>query len=259
MRSAFFLYLCSLFLSTNINYCQKLDSLKTRYNQGISISGGITYCAIKDGFISSEKYSGTATNFSFHWLKEHETYLYDLKMEILTSSNIRNNSVSANVTDFNLSMAYCYPISNINFLGTKMNLFFGPYPELYLHYRFQNIARGGEALFDAYSFAFLFSLGGKLLAYIPISTNLFLSGDFSSNLIALGGKFVNPRDKEIKMVKLLTAFEGVRFSSQYSIAYKPASTITVSAGYRISLARITAWDSFLFVADNFFLSLTYNL
>ena len=258
MKKIFPVIILSLSFLPSVICGQVSDTLQNNYIQGLSIKSGLSFSAVKDEFISNEKYSGFSINYLISWTKYHESYLYDLQMEAIAGAEVKNNNVSAKVTDFNLSLAYCYPIGSIDLFGKRMNLFLGPYPELYLHFRSQNIASGGTAIIDAYSVAFLFSLGAKVIANLPLNNNFLLSGELSSSLLSLGGKFIDPRDKQNSMMKLLTVFSGMRLSSQYSINYKISDFLSAGAGYRFNVVRISAWDSFLFSSDNFFLSITMN-
>jgi hypothetical protein len=256
MKQTFYVLLCAFGLLPNTIFGRENDSLQNHFAEGLSLISGLSYCSIKDEFISNEKYSGSSMNYLFRWSKFHESYMYDLRMEVISSAKVKNNTISANVTDFNLNLTYGYPVGTVDVFGKQMNFFIGPYPELYFHYRSQNIASGGAAIIDAYSVAFLFSLGAKAYAYLPLNEEILFSGELSTNLISLGGKFIDPRDKENSMIKLLTVFAGTRFSTQYAVTYKLSDFLSVGGGYRFNVTRITAWDSLIFASDNFFLSAT---
>lgn len=258
MKKIFHVLMLSLSLLPSVICGQISDPLQNNFIQGLSFKSGFSFSAVKDEFISNEKYSGSSINYLISWTKYHESYLYDIRMEAITGAEVKNNNASAKVTDFNLSLAYCYPIGSIDLFGKRMNLYLGPYPELYLHFRSQNIASGGTAIIDAYSAAFLLSLGGKVFVSLPLNNNFQLSGELSTSLISLGGKFIDPRDKQNSMIKLLTVLSGMRLSSQYSINYKISDFLSTGAGYRFNIVRISAWDSLLFSSDNFFLSITMD-
>lgn len=244
-----------MFIPTNLKAQQ--EQPENKFYDGISTRSGIRYTAIIDEFISQEKYSGTSPFFIIDWSKDHETYKFNLSFDILSSAKVKNYSMSAQITELAFNLSYLYPISDINIYDKKFQFFFGPMPEFYLHYRRENIAGGGSAMLDTYSFGLLISLGPRLNALLPLNESFLLEGNICSNLIGLGGKFVDPKDKKISMIKLQTIFSSQRVSFDAVVKYKLLNYLSASAGYKFYLTRMNSWDYFICANDNFIISLTY--
>lgn len=237
-----------------VAYGQTRDTSAQYFTPGLSVSIGPSHVAVKDEFISGEKYSGSGNSYLIQWAKLHQTYFYELRFEGISGATIKNNLMNAELSDFSLEMAYAYPVGNSTLFGKPLSLWAGPVPGLYFHYRAEDIGRGGSTQMDAYSFAVLFSAGAKVYAFLPVNDRFTAKGELSTTVVSLGAKFIDPEDKSKSMVKLLTLFSGMRLSMLYSMQYKISDLFSASIGYRFNLTRITAWDPLVLGSDNIFVS-----
>ncbi len=254
-------YAFTVFLFCNtLTLGQSKDIPQSIFPHGLGITFGIAKASLKDEYISNEKYSGQGTGFSVNWLKFHETYMYDLGMDVFSGSNIKNNSISAQVNDFAFRSAYLYPLGKIQTLGNDMYFFAGPNPEIYLHRFEQQLTKGGSAQYEVNSQAFLLSLGVKGLAFIPVSQKLFIKGELSSAIISLGSKTHNTStNTSSSATKILTLFNGLRLSTRYSLEYNVLSMLTVGCGYKFDLTRISEWNPLTFASDEVFIKIAIAL
>ncbi len=236
---------------------QVLPSEKEYFGNGITVNAGFNLLAIKDEFISQEKYTGSSPSFLLDWTRMHDSSGFHLSFDIISSAKVKDYNVSANITEAALNLSYVYPIGNIKIFNKDIKLYLGPAPELLFHFRTENIARG--AIFEAYSVAFLFSAGVRLDMIMPVNKNWQLEGDIYSSLLSLGGKFIDPQNNNTSMIKILTVFTGMSSVVEAAARYNLMKSISLRAGYRLSVVRITAWDYLISAKDDFNLSLTYSL
>jgi len=253
-----------LFLISNISiftqlYAQTTFPISEFFTSGISVKAGVGYHTVKDEFISKEKYSGFSPMFLLDWSKYHETYGFDLYMEILSSAKIKNYSMPAKLTEFSLGINYLYSIGSSELLGKKIYLFLGPTPEVFFFFRDQNLAQGGETVFDAYSVTGMFSAGINFSALLPINNQWQLEGHMQSNVIAFGGKLKDFKNSSNSFVKFLTPFNEQRFIFDISANYKLTRSIQIKTGYRFNMTRITAWDYLISTGDNLTASVSFTL
>ena len=236
---------------------QELSSLKEYFGNGLTINSGINFLAVKDEFISKERYTGHSPSFLLDWTRISDSSGFHLSFGVISSAKINNYNISADITEASLNLSYVYPIGDIKIFNLNSRLFLGPAPELFFHFRTQDIARG--AIIDAYSAAFLFSAGVRLDVIMPVNNKWLVEGNIYSSLLSLGGKFIDPRDNNTSMMKILTAFTGVSSYLNLAVRYHLIKNISLKAGYKFSFIRLSAWDYFILAKDDFNLSLTYSL
>ncbi len=236
---------------------QESSSVNEYIDNGLTFNAGYDIIAVKDEFISQEKYTGTSPSFLLDWTGMYDSSGFHLSFGIISSAKVNNYNVSAEVTEAALNLAYVYPIGNIKLFNREIKLFLGPSPELFFHFRTEDIAKG--AVFDAYSAAFLFSAGARLDMIMPVNKAWQLEGDIYSSLLSLGGKFINPLDHNTSMMKILTMFTGMSSYIEAAARYNLMKNISLRAGYKFSFVRISAWDYFISAKDDFNFSLTYSL
>lgn len=245
-------------LSTCI-FAQDSTSYNLVFGNGVALYGGVGYFAVRDEFISSEKYSGVIPIFVARWSRFHETYGYRLALQYQHTSNLKNNNVSAEITQFSINLDFRYPIGKVPLLEKELHLFLGPSTELFFHFRRQNIAGSGESIFNAYSVASLMSAGLRLEVFCPISSNLQLNGSTQVSILSLGGRFLDPRKTDVSPIKLLSLFSGLNASGELGVHYRLITSLIASVAYRLEVTRISSWDYFISGSDFFIIGVSYEL
>jgi len=247
-----------LLFASNIKSQTTLIKHEDYFNSRLSIKGGIGHIVVKDEFISKEKYSGNSPYYIIDWSNFRKTHGLDIAFEILNSATLKNNNVSAQITEFSFNFSYLYSIGKAKLFNKNLYLLLGPTPELFLYFRNQNIARGGNAIMDAYSGAVLISLGMRFNLILSISRKIKIESYIRTGILSLGGKLIDPRDTKNSPVKLLTLFSGMRTLFELSLRYNILNNLSLSGGYIFNLARLTAWDYLISASDKLFISTTYS-
>ncbi len=249
-----------LFLLSAAAFGQDTTGIRHAFDTGLAVHGGQGYVAVRDRFISDEKYAGTVDLLALSWSKFHESYDFRMWLEYQSGSALKNHNVSAEVTQFQMGLAYLYPVGEAGLLSTRAGFVLGPVAEIYVHFRRQNIATGesGSSILDTYSLVGLLSGGVRSEAYIPIAQNLQFQLAAQSTILSWGGRTVNPSNSDDSPTKLLTLFAGLRAQVEMRAVYRITSAWSAAAGYRFELARITAWDEFLEASDNLLMTVSYG-
>ncbi|MGE5409766.1 MAG: hypothetical protein ACM3MI_02310 [Clostridiales bacterium] len=258
IKRVFVYLLFTLFLTTILD-AQNFPSIKDYFNSGISIRGGISHLVLKDEFISQEKYTGFAPYYALDWSNIHDSYGFHFTMDLINTNELKNYNMSAKMIECSMSLGYMYDIGNTELYSRKIYFMLGPAPEIYIHFRSQNIAKGGLAIFDAYSFAALFSAGIRLDAYYPINNDFALAGSLQSSLISLAAKYIDPENKSKSLIKITAPYSDGKYSFEASAAFSYFRPFKFQAGYRFKFIRLTSWDYLASAGDNLFLTLTYML
>ncbi len=247
------------FLCLSRSIAQSIDSSSTSILPiGLTIQSGLGSYSICDEFISREKYSGTLPIYMLMWTDATPRRASKITFEYRSGSEIKNYNVSATITEFTFGLEYLYPIGRFSLLSNDVFAYLGPSPDLFFHFRSQNIANGGSAITRAYSVAMLLSAGATLELACPINNGLLAGISLGTNVFSFGGRFVNPENSDATFFKLLTLFSGLRFKSDVGLRYALTSNFSVRLSYRFELTRVDAWDYFISGSDMGVLSLNYG-
>jgi len=228
----------------------------TIFPKGITIKYGIGNYSAKDEYISNEKYSGTIPYLSFSWARKHNKYVYQLEFEYRESDEIKNYNVSTNITQLTLNQGFLYPLKKRELFNKDLDLWLGPSTEFFFFYNKPNIAVSG---FDyAQSFAALFSVGINFDANYSLNSKLQIESSISTSVISLGFRMIDSEEDNQSPVKLLTLFSGLNSSFDLGIRYYVFNNLSIKAGYKFELCRISAWEPILTTSDNLIIGLTFN-
>lgn len=227
--------------------------------KGISLEGGVGFASITDNYISTEKYEGKVSSFASSWTRSNVSSGYRLSFDYLGSSEIKNHTIAADVLQGGLSLDYMYSIGKFNLLHKEVYFYIGPSPDLFLYYRKQQIASGGNAMFDAYSFAMFVSMGVNSTFVMPLSSKLFIENQDKIALFSIGGRLADINDKRSTFFKSTTAVSDVRGYSQFMIRYDLNKSLSLKTGYKFNICQSSSWDYLISVSDNLLFALTVRL
>ncbi len=94
---------CFIPLITTILHSQDSLNHQTAFSEGIGVHGGIGWLAVRDEYISKERYAGLLPYSAIGWSRFHETYGYNLALKYGYGSAIKNYNVSSQITEFSLN------------------------------------------------------------------------------------------------------------------------------------------------------------
>ncbi|MBN2395792.1 MAG: hypothetical protein JXC36_04930 [Candidatus Atribacteria bacterium] len=228
----------------------------TIYPAGISFEYGTGNYSVKDEFISNEKYSGKLPYFSVGWARNHNKYVYQLEMEYRNSDEIKNYNVSTTITQFKINQGFLYSMKKRELFKKDLNFWLGPSTELYFFNNKQNIAVDG---FDySQSFAALFSAGINIFGTYSINPKFLIESSLDLPVLSLGFRSIDSEEDDQTPAKLLTLFSGLNSSFDLRIRYYIFDKLSIKAGYKFELCRISAWYHLISSSDNLLLGIIYN-
>ncbi len=245
--------------ATCVACAQNVDSL---LGDGISVQGGLGHLAIRDDYISQEVYSGTLPYVELIWLRSRDSSAYRLGLEYRDAKEIRNHNISTEVTQSALDLDYLYYVGSFSFRGKNAFAYLGPSTELYVYFRKQNIASGGTAFFNAYSFAMFYSLGINSTIVLPLRSGYSAEWSGRVNLVSGGMRLIemqNNGSSDDSMSKFSTIFAGIRGRSDLLVRVDLTDVLTLKIGYRFEICQSSSWDYLLAASDNVILVITYHL
>jgi hypothetical protein len=257
--SKLFSTLAALCICATISAAQYSHSAGDLLGSGISIRGGLGHLAIRDGYISEEKYSGTLGSLSLSWLQGDSSSSHRLGFDYCGSSAIRNNNVSAQVIQSALNLDFLRPVGSFPLLGRDVFAYVGPAADLFLYYRQQNIASGGTALFNAYSFAMFFSFDVNSTLVMPLSSGFSAETSARLSLLSAGGRLADLHGTNVSFFKLVSLLSGLRGHTELLLRYELSDLFLLKAGYRFEICQSSTWSYLLSASDNLVFVVTVRL
>jgi len=244
-----------LLCGTALSYAQ--DSTNSRYpfGEGLSLQSGIGYLALRDEYISNDKYTGSVPLFALAWSKWHEAYGFRLQLESQYTNKLEGPNIHAELTQIRLALSYLYPLANTEICSRVVHFFAGPTLEVFEHYQLNQIA-GSEFLSSNVG---LIAGALRLEAFYPLTGKFRLLAMGQCTALSMVVHSTNSNDPGISPTKVLTPFKGLDAEWQVGASWLFAKSFDLSAAYRFDVTRVTAWDYFISANDNLIISLSYAL
>jgi hypothetical protein len=248
--------ICACATISTAQYSQNAGNL---LGSGISIRGGLGHLAIKDEYISEEKYSGTLGALSLSWLQGDSTSAHRLGFDYCGSSAIRNNNVSAQVVQSALNLDFLRSVGGFSLLQRDVFAYVGPSADVFLYYRQQHIANGGNASFSAYSFAMFFSLDVNSTLVMPLSSGFSAETSARLSLLSAGGRLADLHGTNISFFRVVSILSGLRGHAEILLRYDLSDIFLLKAGYRFEICQSSTWSYLLSASDNLVLIVTVHM
>ncbi|MBA7550902.1 hypothetical protein ES705_43432 [subsurface metagenome] len=101
------------------------------YPGGISLKYGWGAYALRDNYISPERYEGVLPFYAIGWTRTHDRYVYKLNFTLRQADDIKNFNVSTNIISFKLSQGFLYPLKPLNLFDKDLSLWLGPTTDVF--------------------------------------------------------------------------------------------------------------------------------
>ncbi len=246
-----------LWLATPVDaLSQGATARGTPYPDGLSLAYGAGAFALRDEAISGQRYAGTLPYLGVSWDRDHTRYVYQVGIELRQSDDIRNHTVSTDITRFVLGQAFLYPLASRRALGRDLGLFLGPRTEVVFLVNQQQVAV--DALGYAISVSGLISLGLQADALLPLSERVTAQGSLRLSVLSLGIRNVDDEIDDSSPVKPLTLLSGTAASLELGTRYHLSGRLSLRLAYLFQLSRLTAWNPIVAASDNLVGGLTWR-
>jgi len=224
---------------------------------GLSVEYGLGHYAVTDEYFSTEKYSGTLPYLRVNWCREHAKSIYQLGLEVRTSSEIRNYSISTEITQLSFTQGFLYPLRQRSLFNRDLFLFVGPCSELFILMNTQDLAV--STLGFGMSSSVLISLGARAVIVMPLSPKLSAESTFQAGILSLGIRGIDDEmNDDVAAPKVLTPLSGTNASLRLGLRYRLLGAFHGQLAYQFSLTRITPWIPLLAASDTVIAGLTWS-
>ena len=242
-----------LLLGTAPVYGQDEEPEPFAYPDGITMRYGMSSFAMRDRYISPERYSGVLPYYSLGWARAHRNYVYRLDFHFQYSHEIENNNVKSDVLVFSLNQGFLYPLKPVHLLRRELALWIGPTADVGYFGNHPRIAVSG---FDyTNSYLAMISLGFRGDGIYPLSGKLALESALRLNLLTLGQRTVDSEEDNQPGTRLLYPLNGLHLMVELGAGYDLINWLSLGISYRFELIRATAWDEVLTAANGLFLEI----
>lgn len=223
----------------------------------VYLSSGISHIAIKDYYISKEKYSGLLIGFEFGFRYSGVSNFHDLNFSFKRGDGIDNYNIDADVLLFNLNQNYFYKILDNNLFAKPLMIYLGPSLEIFTYFREEDIARVSNSIFYAYSFLGEFSGGIQSLAELELSENISIINLFGVNLCSVGFRMVDTDDDNNSIMDFTSVNKNINFNSATTLTYSISKNLSIGCQYNFHFVNNRNWDKLYLMTDSLKLIASY--
>jgi hypothetical protein len=254
MRLIGYNLLLALFLfSVSCVSAQDSTNSHSPFGEVLTLQYGIGSIAVRDEYISGDKYTGTMPVYGLTWSRHHETYDFRLHFESQRTTDLKNYGVSAEMSQFRLALDYLYPLSDGTLFSRPFFVSLGPSVGLFYYTRRQHIAQSE----NLQSNVALVSGGIRSEAQWMWTSDLQVRAAMQLTLLSIGFHSVNSNVSDQSSSKSLLPFRGLDAAGEIGVRYAVTNALHASAGYRIDVTRVSEWDFFMSATDNLIVTASY--
>ena len=253
MRCLIITLIAILLLATTQVYGQDEEPEPFAYPDGITVRGGLSSLAMRDRYISPERYAGILPYYSLGWARTHRSYVYTLDFHFQYSQELENNHVKSDVLIFSLNQGFLYPLKPVHLFRRELALWIGPTADVGY---FENNPRIAVSGFDyTNSYLTMISLGFRGDGIYPLSGKVALESALRLNLLTLGQRTVDSEEDDQPRTRLLYPINGLHLMFELGAEYNLINWLSLGVSYRFELIRATAWDEVLSAANGVFMEM----
>lgn len=223
---------------------------------GFTLALGAGPYAVRDEYISRERYTGTLSYVRVGWTHAEGGRGYRLEFGYGGSSEIANHSVSTGITHAALNVDYFHRVSRFRLFSRDAQLFVGPSGGLSLYVNEPEL--GDNAFNLIVSFAAMLSAGVNAQAVLPLSDRLHVTGTLRTTVLSLALRMVDLVEDDESPVALLTPWAGFGSTIGLDVRYSLLDHVSLGVGYELAMLRIRSWDPVASAGDNLFVQVTVS-
>ncbi|HPE57266.1 MAG TPA: hypothetical protein P5514_13345 [Bacteroidales bacterium] len=258
-RSKLIVILIGTFILTSATILRGQDELFETpcFPSGIFAGSSFSGLALKDQYISPEKYRGPLWSYNLGWARDHNKYIYRLNFEYGFSEQVKNNNARSQVTLVALRQGFLYPLKAHKLFNKELFIYLGPSADFYYYQNDPVLAIHGFEY--VHSILTMFSLGFNAELIYPITNRYQLESAVSLSILSLGIRSVDDEESDESMAKLLPVFEALNGSFDLRNRFYILRKLSVSLGYRFQITNINAWDPLIHARDEITFGLNFKI
>jgi hypothetical protein len=226
------------------------------YPGGIFIEYGFGNYAIKDEYITDQKYSGYIPYFSLNWSRFKNGRGLLLDIESRSTSEIYNNAVACSITQNGLNQDFFYSLGKFGLFKNDVHAYMGPSINILLYtlnYKF-----GTYNHVTTESNGTIVSLGSNVQFVSNITKKFLAEGSIHLSLASICSKAFQSYKHDEPESKLLLVPKALNTDIAVGLRYYLFNSLSVRVSYKLQVFRINEWDPMISSSNNLIFSLTYH-
>ncbi|MDZ7373814.1 MAG: hypothetical protein ONB23_07560, partial [candidate division KSB1 bacterium] len=205
--------------------------------------------AVRDEFVSRARYRGGTRALGVTWQQDIEGREVCVRLHYLSVAHLRSYNLSAGVTETELRVGCLHRAQGLWALGHPLRVRLGPFANVFVHFRVQNMASAGQSVFRAYSVAGLLSLGaqGEVAGDLGHHLNWVAAASFS--VLSVVVRSVDVRVSEVSPITFGGPWRALRSGWRAGLGFSPDDRLDLKLLYAGEFTRI-AWRDFFLSGDD---------
>lgn len=235
------------------------DTLKHPLNQsgGLTVEYGFGKYAVRDEYISKQKYSGSLPLFSLNWSRFKPGRGYVLGIESRSSEKIFSYKVSCRVTQNTLKQDYFYSIGKFRLFNNDINTYLGPSITILLFTFNYDFGTYNHVITE--SNGTIVSLGLNTQFISNLTKKISAEGGIHLSIASITAKAFQSDKHDEPESKFLLVPKALNSGVDIGLRCFIFKSLSVKVLYRLHIYQINEWDPLIAASNNLIFSATYHL
>lgn len=224
------LFFCAVIL--NAQESKKINPL------GLSVEYGIGSSAIKDEYVSQERYTGSMNYIGFWYGRMNDQKGFQLGLTNQQGDDFKNYAIRADFSRVSLNFDQFFSIKEFKIFSKPSTWYFGPSVE-YFEYELINRFSSNHKVFSEY---IMVSMGINTFIDWNISEKFITTVFLRSNVVSVNHKLHDEQKYPEQEAKLQTFFVSNNINGDLFLRYKILKRISLGLKLKGQYTRSTGWD-----------------
>jgi hypothetical protein len=250
------LLVIGMFLIVTIEAQDDINKQQFIYPGGLFIEYGFGKYAVKDEYISDQKYTGNLPYFSLNWSRFNDGHGYMLGIESRSSTELFNNNVVCKLTQNILKQDYFYSFGSFDLFKNKVHTYLGPSVNILLYTL--NYDFGTYNHVTTESNGTIVSLGFNTQFISKVTEKISAESALHMSLVSIGSKAFQSYKYDEPESKLLLVPKALNTVIDVGFRYYIFSSLSAKVAYKLQIYQINEWDPMIACSNNLIFSVTYH-
>lgn len=205
---------------------------------GLNVEYGISGVALKDQYISKERYTGSLQTIGIWYGRLTDRRGWQLGMTNQQGSDLKNHAIRAEFERVSLNFDQFFQMKTFNLLAKPASWYFGPSVE---YFEYELINRF-SSIHKAYSELIMVSMGINAMLEWELTGKLTLSAFVRGNVIGVNAKTHDEQRHTDQNSILQTFIKANNLNGDLFIRYRVIKRISLGLKGKAQYTRSTGWE-----------------
>ena len=255
MKRNTLLVIC-IFLIVGVRAQDDINKQQQIYPGGLFIEYGFGKYAVKDEYISGQKYSGTLPYFSLNWSGYKNGRGYMLGIESRNSAEIFNNDVACEASQTTFKQDFFNLIGKLRLFNNDVYTYLGPSADILMYTLNYDFGTYNHVITESNGAIVSLGLNTQLIYYI--SDKFSAEGSLHISLASICSKAFQSYKHDEPDTKLILVPKATNSNIDIGFRFYIIKSLSAKIIYRSQISRIDDWDPMISSSNNLIFSITYH-